>query len=354
MMIRTDSVRCRVFGRLARAAGIAVVLLLFFFAGLASGTDEKPDPPARETSARRVTNAHDTDRGRTEAGVDVQGISGLVSAGAATGERPESPCKWTVVHVPGDEVVENVAANEAALELRGLEPGAFISDGEWLAITLDSLAHDLAAEGVVLEDLRYVAPYSQEQGAWAPCNTAAGAWVTLGEVEDLALVAFRQVEASWPALEVALGWPEPTEDTWTALSTGMDWSPLTATASSGGLSVTVTATPLTAEWHIGEVNTRIGAPGTVVCHGPGDLPVLQDDASCRVWFAGPSTGLEDRFGQRDAITLAVTVNWRISYTSNFAGFEDPDWLVWPTTAYRDGVVVNTSQAVASASGETDR
>jgi hypothetical protein len=82
--------------------------------------------------------------------------------------------------------------------------------------------------------------------------------------------------------------------------------------------------------------------------------VPQDDASCRVWFAGPSTGLEDRFGQRDAITLAVTVNWRISYTSNFAGFEDPDWLVWPTTAYRDGVVVNTSQAVASASGETDR
>ncbi|MGF1599251.1 MAG: hypothetical protein ACFCVK_20445 [Acidimicrobiales bacterium] len=200
-------------------------------------------------------------------------------------------------------------------------------------------------EGADAALLRYVVPYGS-----AECNAAAGGFVTLAEVQDVARLAFDEIKRRWPAQDVVLGWPEPTEDTWTALSTNLPWSPLSATASSGGLTVTVTASPLRAEWDTGQINTRVGGDRTVECGGPGDMPRLQADASCRVWFASPSTGLVDRHGAVDTISLGLTVEWQVGYESNVAGFSDPAWLVWPTVSFLDGVVVNTTQSVAVGQG----
>jgi hypothetical protein len=304
-----------------------------------------------EHAERRLTQERQADRGRTEAGVGLTGIAGLVSLDdtPGTGSGGSAPgCRWAVVFTPGASLEVNVAALERASSLRGLEPAVGGSDQGWMAASLDELSHELVEQGAAPEDdLRYVTPYAPEGVDAAECNTEPGAWVTVGEVEDLALVAFSEVQESWPVQDVALGWPEPTEDTWTALSTRMSWEPVSATAASGGLTVTVTATPVEAEWQFGEIQTRVGAPGSMVCAGPGDLPVAQSDGSCRVWFAGPSTGLVDRTGRVDAITLGVTVRWQVGYASNFAGFADPDWLVWPTTSFLDGVVVNTTQSVGS-------
>ena len=50
----------------------------------------------------------------------------------------------------------------------------------------------------------------------------------------------------------------------------------------------------------------------------------------------------------DAISLGLTVEWNVSYTSNIPGFADPSWLTWPTESFLDGVVVNTTQAVPAA------
>ena len=59
-------------------------------------------------------------------------------------------------------------------------------------------------------------PVRAGRGGSCRVQHRAGVWVTVGEVEDLALVAFADVEERWPAQDVVLGWPEPTEDTWTA------------------------------------------------------------------------------------------------------------------------------------------
>jgi hypothetical protein len=334
-------------------AAVAIVLLSLAMATAAGAQNDSSNDD--EMADRRVAGFGDDVAGRTEAGVGVTGIGGLVDAdGGTSGGSSGSPvpgCQWAVVYVPGASSTENVGALERAAEMRGLASGGVVPDQEWMESSLETLAHELVAQGAAdREDLRYVTPYAPEGVDAAECNTDPGAWVTITEVEDLALVAFSEVEENWPAQEVVLGWPEPTEDTWTALSTGMPWEPVAATASDGGLVVTVTATPERVVWDLGEIQTRVGAPGSVVCDGPGDLPLMQADASCRVWFAGPSTGLIDQAGQVDAITLGVTVEWGVGYESNFAGFADTDWLEWPTTSVLDGVVVNTSQAVGTTGG----
>ncbi len=307
--------------------------------------------PARATAAqdeappaeRRITSGRDTLQGRGESGVSVQSISALTNRGGRSAEgetaRRVGACRWAVAWRPRGPLEESTAA----LSLRPLS-GELPSDaGFFVAFRAETEAggHGLIAGGADPDRLRFVVPYGSDE-----CSAAAGAFITLGEVEDLARRAFAEMQQRWPAQEIVLGWPEPTEDTWTALTTDLAWGPISATAASGGLTVTVTATPVSAVWDTGQINTRVGGERTVRCDGPGDLPHFQADASCRVWLASPSTGLVDRHGQANTITLGLTVEWNVGYTSNFAGFSDPAWLTWPTESFLDGVVVNTTQAVA--------
>ncbi len=316
-------------------------------ANQASGTVAEPeDPPPAE---RRIGIRQAENDGQGEAGVRVQDVSALtgVSPVGSSGSSRGSGCRWAVVNNPSLWRTDNAANAGAAAEVRALRGESnFVNNGEawYFTAFLNTESSQLVAAGADETRLRYVQPYGSDA-----CNSADGAWITTAEIEDLALVAFDEVKSRWPAQEITLGWPEPTEDTWTALATGMPWDPISATASNAGLEVTVTATPTIAEWDTGDVNTRIGGVRHVVCDSPGDLPRVQDDASCRVWFAGPSTGLTDRNGQLDAMTLGLTVEWNVGYTSNFAGFANPNWLTWPTESFLDGVIINTTQAVPSAS-----
>lgn len=327
-----------------RAALIAAIMTV---AALASTTlDPKvataqDEPPPAE---RRVTSNRDSLEGRGETGISVENISALTARAAAAGggsSGGSSPCRWAVAWRPEGSLDESTSA----LSLRTLS-GDLPSDATFVAgfrIEVDGTGHQLIQNGADGSRLRYVLPYGSDA-----CATAAGAFITVAEVEDLARQAFAEMQQRWPAQEILLGWPQPTEDTWTALSTGLTWEPISATAASGGLQVTVTATPTSAVWDTGQVNTRIGGDRSVRCDGAGDLPRFQEQASCRVWLAGPSTGLSDRNGQPDAITLGLTVHWQVGYTSNFGGFANPNWLQWPTESFLDGVVVNTTQAVAAS------
>lgn len=326
---------------------VAVVALFGAAATLtpapASAADQPPTPPPAE---RRVTSNRDTLSGRGESGISADSIIAATDRPAAspTPAAGASQCHWAVAWRPQGSVLETTDA----LGLRTLS-GDLPADASYAAafrLQVDDAGYDLIQTGAAdSQGLRYVVPYGSPE-----CAAATGGFVTTAQVQDLAQRAFDEVKRRWPAQTIVLGWPQPTEDTWTALSTGMAWQPITATAASGGLTVTVTATPRGTEWDIGSVNARVGGTRTVRCDGPGNLPSRQDDASCRVWFAGPSTGLIDRHGQRDAVSLGLTVEWGVSYTSNVAGFADPAWLTWPTQSFLDGVVVNTIQAVPTASG----
>lgn len=331
----------RLLQRCLFAGCLTMALLASSLTAQASAQDDEP-------AERRVTNRDTESGGQGEAGVrleDVSALTSISSGGGGPGRGGGSGCRWTVVNSPelwtGDHI-SNVESAANAYILRGGETQGAAGVPEYTTAWLYGESQALVAGGASVASLRYVQPYGS-----AACNQAAGAWITTGEIENLAILAFDEVKTRWPGQEITLGWPEPTEDTWTALATEMPWDSVSATASNGGLEVTVTATPMVSEWAIGEVNTRIGGNGQVVCSGPGDLPRVQDDASCRVWFAGPSTGLADRHGQSDAVTLGLTVQWNVGYTSNFAGFANPNWLVWPTESFLDGVIVNTTQSVPS-------
>lgn len=313
-----------------------VALATMIMALLATGAGaQTEDPPAE-----RITRA-DARRARAEGSVDVESLGALTAqAGAdSTGAGGTSACRWQSVWRVDGPLPESVAALSLRGELQP-DPSANANFANAFRVDLDSKGVQLVEAGADPELLRYVVPYGSPT-----CAASAGAFVTLAEVQDLARAAFDELKTRWPRQDIVLGWPEPTEDTWTALATGLPWSPISATASSGGLTVTVTADPLRAEWDTGQINTRVGGERMTVCEGPGDLPRFQEDAACRVWFASPSTGLADRRGQADSITLGLTVEWNVGYESNIAGFADPEWLVWPTESYLDGVVVNTTQAV---------
>jgi hypothetical protein len=83
------------------------------------------------------------------------------------------------------------------------------------------------------------------------------------------------------------------------------WRPFTATASAGGLSATVTATPVGTEWEMGDGTT-------VTCDGPG-TPYTGDDerTDCGHVYQVDSAGEPD--GVYDA---AVTIVWSVTWTAS--------------------------------------
>ncbi len=320
----------------ALAAATAVILLAFPCTATVVAAQTEPPDVARVSS-------RDVYGGWGEGAVAVESlgaVAGRTGRSAGDGGGGGGGCRWRVAwRSQGPlEVSTDALASRGALQSKPADDALFAAA---FRIQLDEQGAQLIRSGSDADLLRYVVPYGD-----AECNAAAGAFVTLAEVQAVANDAFAELQRRWPAQEVVLGWPEPTEDTWTALSTSMPWTPISASATSGGLTVTVTAIPTGVEWDTGQINTRAGGERSVLCDGPGDLPRLQEDASCRVWFASPSTGLVDRNGKPDEISLGLTVDWQVGYESNIGGFSDPNWLVWPTVSFLDAVVVNTTQSVA--------
>lgn len=280
-----------------------------------------------------------TERGTSteaSAGVSVEGLKALVAVGGRNvptgGGR--SSCGWGVAFNPNQDRSVNTGNHFTFTDRRRAE-GLPLGDGESLYRSQLEGRSDASR-------LRYVYNYG------SGCGQLVAAWITVADIEAVAQLAFDDLQQRWPAQDVALGWPEPVEDTWTALRTSLAWEPISATATDGGITVTVTATPAQAVWDIGEVNGRYGGTTEVVCDGPGDMPMVQEAASCKVWYAGPSTGLTDVNGSPNVTDLGLTVVWNVGYTSTFAS--DPSWLIWPTISTLDGLRVVTSQSVNVTGG----
>jgi len=261
----------------ALVATFAVVL-----AWASPSAAQQDDPESEEQVV--VTAGTDDLAGLTESGVSIEGLSAVVEAGGPTVRGVASSCSWGVAYDPtGSQIYD--ADHEG--------PGVTGSVG---AVATYGLTQNASAEHRELgggNDLRYVYNYG------SGCNELVQAWIALADVEAVAQIAFDNLKRTWPTQDIALGWPEPLEDTWTALRADLAWEPISASASDSGIAVTVTATPVRIVWDIGEINGRYGGTERVVCDDPGNMPRDQGEASCKVWFAGPSTELTDRNGLID-------------------------------------------------------
>lgn len=96
--------------------------------------------------------------------------------------------------------------------------------------------------------------------------------------------------------------------TWLAVQ---DWAPVTATASLGGISSTVTGVPQRVTWEMGP------ADGTVVCDGPGDrydpdMPDEWQDTDCGYTYRRSSAGV----GADNAYSARVVVTYNVTWTSS--------------------------------------
>ncbi len=96
--------------------------------------------------------------------------------------------------------------------------------------------------------------------------------------------------------------------TWLAVR---DWAPVSATASLGGISSTVTGVPERVTWEMGP------SDGTVVCYGPGkvydtSIPDELQDTDCGYTYRRSSAGI----GPDNAYSASVTVTYQVTWSSS--------------------------------------
>ena len=89
------------------------------------------------------------------------------------------------------------------------------------------------------------------------------------------------------------------------------WQPVTASASAGGVTSTVTATPMRVIWNMGQGDT-------VTCDGPGvpyqrGVPDDQQPSSCHYTYRRSSAGQP---GQ--SFTVTATIEWKATWTASGA------------------------------------
>ncbi len=89
------------------------------------------------------------------------------------------------------------------------------------------------------------------------------------------------------------------------------WQPVTASASAGGVTSTVTALPERVVWDMGQGDT-------VTCDGPGSayVPGVPDDAQpgdCRFTYPASSARSPD-----NTFTVTATVEWHVTWTASGA------------------------------------
>lgn len=331
--------------RLLVRLSFGVILLCGVVGAVADAADADGHEKKKAVAVQRNKNISE---GSTSSGVSVEGLAVVVEAGAGSpGQSGRNlDCSWGVMYDPNTAIDSPFVATLGPYRI-GLSRQQGVPESSLmgpLRYPVDRLneTDEFAQQGQDVTQLRYVYNYGPD------CAQLVQAWITLADVEAVAQLAFDDLQRTWPVQDVALGWPVPVEDTWTALRTSLSWQPISATASDGGITVTVTATPVQTVWDIGEINARYGGTTEVSCAGPGDMPADQELASCKVWFAGPSTGLSDRNGVGDTTSLGLTVVWVVGYTSTFGS--DPAWLIWPTSSQLDALRVVTSQSVNVDSG----
>ncbi len=86
------------------------------------------------------------------------------------------------------------------------------------------------------------------------------------------------------------------------------WEPITSTASDGGITVTVTATPISVTWDPGDGSASVVCDDAGVAWQPG---LGDDDTDCSYTYTQSSAGEAD-----DAYRLSATVAWDLTWTIN--------------------------------------
>jgi hypothetical protein len=94
---------------------------------------------------------------------------------------------------------------------------------------------------------------------------------------------------------------------WLHLSRG--WAPVSASASAGGVSATVTAAPSQVTWSMGDGGSvTCGGPG--VAYDPSRSYESQVPPSCGYTYRAPSTG-----SPGGVFMVTATVTWQVSWTA---------------------------------------
>jgi hypothetical protein len=142
--------------------------------------------------------------------------------------------------------------------------------------------------------------------AYRPAGTPGASQVDPGE---LAVQALERTPLPEPDITMA---PAPDIPQLVNLTTFLwlpseQWRPTTASASAGGVTSTVTATPTRVIWDMGQGDT-------VVCDGPGvpyrpDLPDERQPSDCHYTYRFSSAGAPG-----NAFTVTATVEWETTWS----------------------------------------
>lgn len=150
-------------------------------------------------------------------------------------------------------------------------------------------------------------------GTWyrriCPDGKAVIVWAPQG-VDPIALAQEALSEASIPLPGIHLNPPESQEqvvnfETWLWVD---DWNPVTATASAGGITVTVTATPERVDWSMGDGNS-------VSCAGPGTAydttrPPDEQRTDCSYTYQRGSASEPN-----ETFVVQATSAWHVTWTA---------------------------------------
>ena len=220
--------------------------------------------------------AHAAERSVGRAGAYIDGAGsptaearGVVTALGAEGASHASDCSWRVV-----------VSDDTALGIYDLDGNRQYSEtGRWLERVCDGLPYAVVPEGVPVDP------------------------------QELAASARESVVIPAPPLSTSPSADRelyPQMKTWLWVDSAW-WQPYSATAEAGGVSATVTAQPVRAEWSLGD-------GGRTVCGGPGvewRRGMSEDDTYCSYVYRRSSAG--ERGG---TFTLTVTVHFEVGWSSS--------------------------------------
>ena len=218
-------------------------------------------------------------------------------------------------YLEGDEVAfyESGPPSPEDLEARGLDPSG---EYMWFHVICWRDGREAVEIPIIIEVTPPVSPVVLRDRAMARIDPPAPTPVTSPPLERFAVVRL----PTWLWLDSAY------------------WQPVEVSETQGSLTVTVRATPIEADWVMGD-------GGGVTCAGPGvewRSGLEEEDTVCSYTYLHSSYGVED--GRFDA---SVTVVWEFEWWLN-GGYQGSFGSVDVSTPF--GVAVGEIQAIETTGG----
>lgn len=203
---------------------------------------------------------------------------------------------------------------------------------DWERVPEDSIAYQRWASTEDAFTLYYVdCPGEPRDIVEVPADAGGGAPAVVGVRER----AVERLVLPTPRIEVNPADPVVHVETWLWVE-GFGWGAVSESASAGGVTATVTATP-------GRVIWDMGNGEQVVCEGPGTAydggrPAAEQHTDCSYVYRHTSAGQPDGVYQ-----VTATVYWELTWT--VAGASGGGWLPAMSTSSTSWVRVDELQAV---------